>query len=452
LIIVLILLRLVTESMTLLVNALIRRSICAIGVIGLPCRHLFPGREKANCQQRPKTRYNLPARRYSTFLSTSICSAGIQMTTTSHPEFIATVKQLLCPPGEGVFTVHTASDKRKSLQSKIFGAAAVAGNQVRQSWEAGLSGDLPQAQCVIFGIASDCGGGIQRGANWGPLFLRETLLGMHPDLPAYDIGDARVIPHLLHDKYLNEETIKSCRRALYQDESVDFPVSPLSIAYDFALGFHRQFPTKSIFMIGGDHSVSYPMVRAYLEAKKAQGKRVALIHFDAHTDLLEERLGIDLCFGTWTKHIFPYLASPAHLIQIGIRASGRDRGHWEDKFAHTQIWSKEVIDRGASVIANEIAAKLGALDVEEIYISYDIDCLDQAFAGATGTPETGGMTVQQSLDIIQILCAQYKLTGADVVEIAPMVKAQNVQQAEPETTLASASALSNLMIRAMAAA
>ncbi len=192
-------------------------------------------------------------------------------------------------------------------------------------------------------------------------------------------------------------------------------------------------------------------MRAYLEAKKEQGKNVALVHFDAHTDLLEERLGIDLCFGTWTSHIFPYLASPEHLVQVGIRASGKDRGHWEDKFKHTQIWSKEVAERGAMAIADEIVQKLKKLGVDEIYISYDIDCLDQAFAGATGTPETGGMSVPESLDIIQTLCAQFKLTGADVVEIAPMVKAPNIEQAEPETTLASAGALSNVMIRAMAA-
>jgi agmatinase len=368
----------------------------------------------------------------------------------SQPSFFAAMKQYLTPPGEGVFTVHTGSERRNSLQAKLFGSDAVAQKRVRAMWEQGLEADLPKAKCVIFGIASDCGGGILRGANWGPLFLRETMLGVYPDLPAYDVGDVRVIPHLLHDKYLNHETIQNCRRALYQDENSPLPVSPLSIAYDFASGFHRQFPEKSIFMIGGDHSVSYPMVRAYLEAKKAQGKSVALVHFDAHTDLLEQRLGIDICFGTWTSHMFPFLASPAHLIQIGIRASGKDRGHWEDKFGHSQYWSQEVNERGAPAIADEIIAKLAALAVEEIYISYDIDCLDQAVAGATGTPETGGMSVAQSLTIIQALSERFNITGADMVEIAPMVKASNVEQAEPETTLASASALSNLMIRAMA--
>lgn len=369
--------------------------------------------------------------------------------------FLDKVQQYLVPPGEGVFTVHTGSERRNSLQTRVFGAQAVADKTVRQQWVGGLHSQLTneaagaQAGCVLFGIASDCGGGIQRGANWGPLFLRESLLRAYPHLHAYDVGDVRVVPHLLHDKYLNQETIASCRQALYQDSASPLPVSPLSIAQDFAEGFHQLYPHKNLFMIGGDHSVSYPMVRAYLEAKKAQGKKVALVHFDAHTDLLESRLGIDLCFGSWTCQVMPYLISPAHLIQIGIRASGKERGHWESRFGHSQYWSHEVHQRGAKVLADEIVAKLAALEVEEIYISYDIDCLDQAYAGATGTPETGGMTVQQSLDIIQTLTTHVRLTGADMVEIAPMVRPPQVEQAEPETTLASACALSAVMIGAM---
>lgn len=283
------------------------------------------------------------------------------------------------------------------------------------------------------------------------LFLREFLYQSRDQLPAYDIGDVRVIPHLLHDKYLNDETIKNCRKALYSDSSINLPVSPLSIAYDFAIGFHQQFPSKSLFSIGGDHSVSYPVVRAYLESKKSQGKKVALIHFDAHTDLLEERLGIDLCFGTWTSQIVPYLETPKHLIQIGIRASGKDRTHWENKFHHTQIWANEVLSEGASKIAENIVNELKLLKVEEVYISFDIDCLDQNYAGATGTPEENGLSPHEPMLIMQAIHENFKITGADMVEIAPQVKASNIKQIEPETTLLVASALSTFLIQAMGA-
>lgn len=368
---------------------------------------------------------------------------------TSRNEFLSKLKHYLTPPGEGVFTVHTASDKRALLQKKMYGPEAVAENRVRAIWEESLEKTLPLAKTVIFGICSDAGGGIQRGANWGPLFLRETLINSREDLRAYDIGDVRVIPQLLHDKYLNSETIKNCRKALYQNENLNLPVSPLSIAYDFARDFHEQFPAKSIFMIGGDHSVSYPMVRAYLEAKKAQGKKVALVHFDAHTDLLEERMGIDICFGTWTSQIIPYLASADHLIQIGIRASAKERMHWENKFHHKQIWAKEVLELGAGVVADNIVAHLKKLEVEEIYISFDIDCLDQEYAGATGTPEPHGLSPHEPMVIMQTLFENFKISGSDIVEIAPMVKAPNIKQIEPETTLLVASALATFLIQAM---
>jgi agmatinase len=371
------------------------------------------------------------------------------MTSISRQEYISKIKHYLVPPGEGVFTVHTGAENRNRLQTKLYGEVAVTEKRVRAIWEESLDKTLPLAKCVIFGIPSDSGGGIQRGANWGPLFLRDTLINSREELNAYDIGDVRVVPHLLHDKYLNEETINKCRNALYGNEKVKLPVSPLSIAYDFAKDFHDQFPSKSIFMIGGDHSVSYPMVRAYLEAKKAQGKKVALVHFDAHTDLLEERLGIDICFGTWTSQIIPFLESPKHLVQVGIRSSGKDQAHWENKFGHTQIWAKDVFQKGASAIADQIVADLKALNVEEIYISFDIDCLDQTYAGATGTPEAGGLSPHEPMVIFQTLFESFKITGADMVEIAPFVKPHHVKQIEPETTLMVASSLSTFLIQAM---
>lgn len=373
------------------------------------------------------------------------------MGTPSRNEFLSKIKLYMTPPGEGVFTVQSGADKRINLQRKMYGEAAVKEKRVREMWEESLDKSLPLSKCVIFGIPSDCGGGIQRGANWGPLYLRETLMSSREELNAYDVGDVRVVPQLLDDKYLNDETIKAVRKSIYQSEATNLPVSPLSIAYDFAHDFHQQFPAKTIFMIGGDHSVSYPMVKAYLEAKKSQGKKVALVHFDAHTDLLEERMGIDICFGTWTSQIIPFLDNPAHLVQIGIRSSAKERGHWEKKFGHVQYWASEVFDKGPGVVGDEVVAHLKKLGVEEIYISFDIDCLDATYAGATGTPETGGLSPHEPMVIMQTLYEHFKITGSDMVEIAPMVKAPGITQIEPETTLLVASALSTFLIQAMGA-
>ena len=362
-------------------------------------------------------------------------------------EFYSKMSLYLSPPGEGIYTVHTAKDKRINLQKKLFKTSEPL--EIQALWKDSLEKQMSIASTVLLGIPSDCGGGIQRGANWGPLYLRETLLNSKEELKFFDVGDVRVIPHLLHDKYLNQDTIDKCRLGLYSDSKISLPVSPLSIAYDFASDFHRHFPSKNIFMIGGDHSVSYPMVRAYLEAKKNQNKKVAVVHFDAHTDLLEERLGIDICFGTWASQIIPFLESPAQLIQVGIRASGKEKSHWENKFGLSQYWAKDILKIGAQKTADEIVQKLKKLNVEEIYISFDIDCLDEAYAGATGTPESGGLTPHEPMVIMQELFENFKITGSDMVEIAPMVKPSHIKQVEPETTLMVASALSTFLIQAM---
>ncbi len=366
----------------------------------------------------------------------------------SEYEFKNRIKLYLTPPGDGVFTVHTAKDKKDQLKKKLFGEASLINQAYKQLWEKSINDELEKADTLLLGIPSDCGGGIQRGANWGPLYLRESFLQSYEDISVFDVGDIFVNPHLLDDKYLNHETINRCRLAQYGDEKIHLPVSPLSIAYDFASHLHALYPNKKLFSIGGDHSVSFPIVKAYLEAKKKQNKKVALIHFDAHTDLLQERLGIDRCFGTWTSQVIPFLESPKHLIQLGIRSSGKDRHHWENTFHHTQIWSDE-IKNNLENVSTKVIEELKKLKVEEVYISFDIDCLDESYAGATGTPEPKGLSPHEPMVIMQALFENFKITGADVVEIAPLVKHPHLKQMEPETTLMVASQLSTFLMQAM---
>ena len=215
---------------------------------------------------------------------------------TEFQEFKSKIEHCLCAPGDGVYTVNTAKERKAALRNKLYGQT----ENIGPLWRESLN-ELPNSphKAVMLGISSDCGGGILRGANWGPLFLRSALLDQQPQCRSFDLGDVRVIPHLLHDKYLNKATITNCQKALYGNENNDYYVSPLSITEDVCDSFYATFENKGIFGIGGDHSISYPLTKAYLKAKRAQGKRTAIIHFDAHTDLLVERLGIDLCFGSW---------------------------------------------------------------------------------------------------------------------------------------------------------
>jgi len=302
---------------------------------------------------------------------------------------------------------------------------------------------------VVLGIASDCGGGILRGANWGPLFLRNTLREQAPELSYFDIGDVRVNPHLLHDKYLNQPTINKCRNAFYQDEAAEYPVSPLSITELVADKFYAAYPNKGLFGIGGDHSVSYPLTKAYLKAKQQQGNKVAIIHFDAHTDLLVERLGIDLCFGSWCTHILEYLLTPAHLIQIGIRSTGKPKSHWQGEFGVIQHWAKDVQELGVDAIIDNILQQLQGAEVDELYVSFDIDAIDSSFASATSTPEPDGLTPTEAMDILTALAAKYPITGADMMEIAPFTDTSGEGITSSQQTLAVAADISALLLTKM---
>jgi len=355
------------------------------------------------------------------------------------------LSQCLCPPGNGVFTVNTAKERKEQLHQTIFGQAT----DIDNLWKSSLDKLSDSSRAIILGIASDCGGGILRGANWGPLFIRTTLLEAYPNLNTFDLGDIRVIPHLLSDKYLNEATLANCRKALYQNPQSEYCVSPLSITEDVLHDFYAAFPDKGIFGIGGDHSVSYPLTKAYLQAKKQQGKRTGIIHFDAHTDLLVERLGIDLCFGSWCTHILDDLPAHEHLIQVGIRSSGKPKSHWENTFGVKQHWAHEVKELGVEQVIENILEQLASQNIDELYVSFDIDAIDDSYASATGTPEPDGLMPEEAMQILRAIAAKYPITGADMMEIAPFTDSSGQGEISRDKTLKVAGEISAFLINEM---
>lgn len=361
--------------------------------------------------------------------------------------FTTLCQDLLVPAGQGVFTVHTAKEHKDKIQKVLYPNS----EDVKAQWQQKLSALAQHQGPCVLGVASDNGGGIQRGANWGPLFIRKEIYRHGSREHLFDLGDIKVIPHLLHDKYLNEQTIESCREAIYSDakRAQDYPVSPLSIVEYYLDQFYQEHPQLPVFALGGDHSVSYPLVKSYLKSKKKAGIKTAIIHFDAHTDLLRKRLGIDLCFGSWCTHILDDLNSPDLLIQLGIRSSNEKKEHWEKTFGVRQYWANEMTSDQLAPIAHEIKEHLRQQGVQELYVSFDIDALDATIAGATGTPEEDGLSTDQCAFILHDLLQDFPLTGADLVEVAPFV--QSSSQAgkvnpEPDSTLLAAGSISNILL------
>ncbi len=352
------------------------------------------------------------------------------------------LNQLLTLPGSGVFTIHTGAEKKEKLLKAYYQTTNP--EKARQIWEKSLR-NLEADKPLVIGVPSDNGGGIQRGANWGPLSLRQEILS---ELENYhDVGDVRVIPHLLHDKYLNEETIKLCRKALYGKVN-KLPVSPLSIAEAAMDEIYEILPNARVLGFGGDHSTSFPLFKAWINSRKKR-KKAALLHFDAHTDLLERRMGIDICFGTWTFQILKFLSSKDHIVQIGVRSSGKDKKYWKNELGVEQYWAQEVKKWGAEKTYKKLKAHYTALGIEELYVSFDIDALDMKFASATGTPEPEGLLPTDCAAIITMLARDFKITGADLMEVAPYVSPDGVSEADRKSSLTVAGDIAKLLLRVL---
>ena len=167
------------------------------------------------------------------------------------------------------------------------------------------------------------------------------------------------------------------------------------------------------FSVGGDHSVSLPILRAV-----AKDRPVALIHIDAHTDTWDSYQGSKFHHGApFRCAVEENLIDPKKTIQIGIRGAQNITQGWD--YSHESgmrvVFIEEFVKRGAAAIADEARAIIGNAPV---YLTFDIDSLDPVYAPGTGTPEIGGISTLQALELIRGLRG-LEYVGADLVEVSP---------------------------------
>ena len=167
--------------------------------------------------------------------------------------------------------------------------------------------------------------------------------------------------------------------------------------------------------IGGDHSITLPILRAMHEKHGP----LALVHVDAHADVNDEMFGERETHGTVFRRAYEEgLLIPEKVYQVGLRGSG----YTAEDFTEAQGWgfqhfpAHELWHRSLSTLGGEIRRDIGA--DTPIYVSYDIDSLDPAYAPGTGTPEIGGLTTPQALELIRELKG-LKIVGCDLVEVSP---------------------------------
>lgn len=256
----------------------------------------------------------------------------------------------------------------------------------------GLSRNDRQAPLCVAGIPFDIGTSNRPGARFGPQAIRHAsrmlLDGDHPGrwvdpsaLPLADIGDFRIA---LGD-------VQASLRLI--DRQADGLVH--------------------LIALGGDHSVTLPLLRALSRRLGPLG----LVHFDAHVDTWPDSFGQTYGHGSPFFHaINEKLIDPRRTVQIGIRSPmQRSVYDWTIGKGVTIVPAMAVHEDGPATIAERIRARIGE---GPVYLSFDIDALDPAFAPGTGTPEVGGLATWQAQAIIRRL-EGLAFAGMDVVEVAP---------------------------------
>ena len=257
--------------------------------------------------------------------------------------------------------------------------------------------DLAGLDVAVLGVPMDIGTSWRSGTRFGPKQLRSESAMLRPynlatgaapfdSLQVADIGDLAINTFSLSDSL--------CIIAESYDAILNYDAIPLAI--------------------GGDHSITLPILRAMA---RRHGP-VALIHVDAHADVNDEMFGERETHGTVFRRAHEEgLINPSKVYQIGLRGTG----YGADDFTEAAGWgfqqfpAHELWGRSLSALSGEIRRDIGDLPT---YVTYDIDSLDPAFAPGTGTPEIGGLTTMQALELIRGLRG-LNIVGADLVEVSP---------------------------------
>ena len=166
--------------------------------------------------------------------------------------------------------------------------------------------------------------------------------------------------------------------------------------------------------LGGDHTIVLPILRAL---KKRHGP-LGVVHVDAHADVNDVMFGEKIAHGTpFRRLVEEGLVEGPRMVQIGLRGSGyaADDFDWPREQGFRVVQAEECWHKSLTPLMAEVREQMGE---GPVYISFDIDGLDPAFAPGTGTPEIGGLTVMQGMEIIRG-CRGLNVVGGDLVEVAP---------------------------------
>lgn len=251
---------------------------------------------------------------------------------------------------------------------------------------------------AFIGVPLDIGTSNRAGARFGPRQIRAESALLRP----YNMATGAAPFDSLQVADLGDVPINTY--------SLDKSLAIISAFYDDVLA-HGCRPLT----LGGDHTIALPILRS---VARRHGP-VALVHVDAHADINDEMFGERFTHGTpFRRAVEEGLLACDKVWQIGLRGTGyaADDFDWPRAQGFTVVQAHEVWYRSLAPLMAQVRERLGPQ--HPVYISFDIDGIDPSFAGGTGTPEIGGLSVPQALEIVRG-CRGLNVVGGDLVEVAP---------------------------------
>jgi agmatinase len=250
---------------------------------------------------------------------------------------------------------------------------------------------------AIVGVPFDTGASYRVGARFGPEAIRNV---------------SALLRH--HNEVLDVSIFEHCSVVDWGD----LPVNPGYVEDSYNMIEDGIIPILeggvTPILLGGDHSVTLPELRAM---NKVHGP-VALIQFDSHSDTGDKRFGRKYTHGTpFRRAIEEELLLVDHSIQVGMRGSIYSRDSLNDsrKLGFELVTSVEAHEQGIGELVERIVDRVGD---EKVFVTFDIDFVDPAFAPGTGTPEVGGFSSREALQVVRGLKG-LNLEGFDLVEVLP---------------------------------
>ncbi|MDY6054627.1 agmatinase [Micrococcus sp.] len=262
--------------------------------------------------------------------------------------------------------------------------------------EAVAAGHTPEIKVV--GVPFDAGVSYRPGARFGAGHVRQSSRLLRPYNPATDtspFAQAQVVD--AGDMAVNPFHLDEAIETIQQDA--------LDLTAD----------GSSLLTLGGDHTIALPLLRA---AAARAGGPVALLHFDAHLDTWDTYFGAEYTHGTpFRRAVEEGILDTEAISHVGTRGPLYGKKDLDDdhRLGFGIVTSSDVFRRGVDEVVDALRQRIGD---RPLYISVDIDVLDPAHAPGTGTPEAGGLTSRELLEILRGLRG-LDLVGADVVEVAP---------------------------------